>query len=991
MATLRLSPRRSLWKPLVGIIALLAAAASVPPMIGMHLTAAPLALHVSGNQLVNASGQTVVLRGADMAGQGAYCAENWTADPFGGMAEDNAQTFAAMKSWGINSVRLALNEDCWLGINGVEIGGAAYQAPIEKLVRDLEANGFYVILNLEGTAPGSQRAVDQEPMADQDHSPAFWSSVAAAFASDTGVLYDLFNEPYFYWIAPGQPSQWQCLWQGCVLTQYVNGLQGQPYTVAANWTAAGFDQLTQDVRAAGAEQPILAGCVNWAQDCSQWASSFAEWGSGDANTVVSWHPYPGGSCDTASCWASTMAPLAAQYPVVVGETGDSVAAPATFLPTFLPWTAANGVSVLAFTWDAWANADDVLVTNMQTGAPTPGEGVTYKNWLAGLGLASASPSASGTSTPTASGTASAMATRGPTATPTSGLVGGVNVEPSMRPWRYVGANPQSWWCVQPLCTSDFSNPVATATEELQEAKSLGAAWVRLEIPWPVIETSRGVFDWSRADALFAAARSVGEPILPVLMWTPQWAGGGSALNQPPTNISDWTTFVTDFTQRYGSQVPAVDVWNEPDSGNYFVGSAATYVSDLLNPAYSTIKAVDPSLPVIEAGSANDAGGGTAFLSAVLAAGGKFDIASFHNYAGTYGSEAQAYRSALNAGGRSSTPIWMTEFGVQSASGNQSATIQSVFGSGGIADLAAAAWYNLRDTGAWTCTATSCTEVSPATWGLLQANFAPKPSYLTMQSLLGGSGSTGSPPSPSPSATPSSSPSPSLSPSATASPRPSPSPTSSPGSTPHATPTPAPAGDPPTPTPDASPDPTTLPSPSPIALPYTDGFSQDALGSIPAGWTVSGVNAGFAVEQTDGPQPRVYAHTGWTATTVGGSTLWSNYTLSLNVRLSAWSSESDSVDVRYVNGDNHYAVRFLGGNVIDLVRVDGGVTTELARVSLAYTAGWHQLQVTAQGASLSVGLDGATILTAQDDAISCGGIGMASNDPFAIADVSVTQP
>jgi hypothetical protein len=120
-------------------------------------------------------------------------------------------------------------------------------------------------------------------------------------------------------------------------------------------------------------------------------------------------------------------------------------------------------------------------------------------------------------------------------------------------------------------------------------------------------------------------------------------------------------------------------------------------------------------------------------------------------------------------------------------------------------------------------------------------------------------------------------------------------------------------------------------------------------------------------------------------------LWSNYTLSLNVRLSAWSSESDSVDVRYVNGDNHYAVRFLGGNVIDLVRVDGGVTTELARVSLAYTAGWHQLQVTAQGASLSVGLDGATILTAQDDAISCGGIGMASNDPFAIADVSVTQP
>ena len=69
----------------------------------------------------------------------------------------------------------------------------------------------------------------------------------------------------------------------------------------------------------------------------------------------------------------------------------------------------------------------------------------------------------------------------------------------------------------PLCTSDFdvngAGPMPTVIEELQDAKALGAAWVRLEIPWPVIETSRGVFDWSRADAIFAASQTIGEPIL----------------------------------------------------------------------------------------------------------------------------------------------------------------------------------------------------------------------------------------------------------------------------------------------------------------------------------------------------------------------------------------------------------------------------------------------------------------------------------------------
>ncbi len=45
-------------------------------------------------------------------------------------------SIAAMKSWHINTVRVPLNEDCWLGINGLNLAdsGVAYRYAIEAYV-----------------------------------------------------------------------------------------------------------------------------------------------------------------------------------------------------------------------------------------------------------------------------------------------------------------------------------------------------------------------------------------------------------------------------------------------------------------------------------------------------------------------------------------------------------------------------------------------------------------------------------------------------------------------------------------------------------------------------------------------------------------------------------------------------------------------------------------------------------------------------------------
>ena len=409
---------------------------AAPSPIPTPISTAPATtggLHVQGNQIVDAKGNAVRLRGANMAGTEFVCAQGWSADPFGGQPEDSPATFAAMQAWHINFVRIPLNEDCWLGINGARIGGAAYQTAVVKLVHDLRAAGFYVIVDLHWSAPGTQLALSQNPVPDKDHSPAFWSSVAATFSNDLGVIYDLFNEPFLYWIAAGGPDQFTCLMNGCTLNQYETG--GTPFTITANWQSAGMNELIGDVRATGAQNVIMVAGANWARDLSGWLAHRPA----DTNVAASWHSYPSGNptltseCAAQSCWDSVIAPLAQQVPVVVGETGDSTFGAQTYLPAFLPWANTHGLSVVAWTWNAWNNPDDVLVTDMQTGNPTSGEGVFYKAWIAGQPLPTPAPAPSPSTTPSPSPVVTPPPSPSPSTSPSPSPTPGVTPPPSPSP------------------------------------------------------------------------------------------------------------------------------------------------------------------------------------------------------------------------------------------------------------------------------------------------------------------------------------------------------------------------------------------------------------------------------------------------------------------------------------------------------------------------------------------------------------------------------
>lgn len=346
----------------VGVAALAPAAGAAPPA---RVAVPALSVRVQGNTLVDGSGNPIRLLGVDRSGTEYACDQGWGI--FDGPSD--ATSIAAMASWHINAVRIPLNEDCWLGINGVaaNVSGAAYQAAVGSYVAALHAAGLYAILELAINAPGTTLATNEQVMADADHSPAFWTSVADYFSTDHAVLFDLYNEP--------NNISWSCWLNGC--------------TTPGGWQSAGMQQMVNAVRATGATQPVMLGGLAYSNDLSSWLANRPT--DPDNQEVASFHVYNFNTCSTVACWNSSVAPVAAVVPVVTGEVGENDCA-AGFIDSYMAWADAHGVSYLGWTWDAtdggsWTCTGGPSLITDYDGTPTQTYGAGYQAHLAALAAA----------------------------------------------------------------------------------------------------------------------------------------------------------------------------------------------------------------------------------------------------------------------------------------------------------------------------------------------------------------------------------------------------------------------------------------------------------------------------------------------------------------------------------------------------------------------------------------------------------------------------
>jgi hypothetical protein len=313
------------------------------------------AVHVSGNKLVNASNQTVVLHGANRSGMEYACIQGW------GISDGprDLATVLALKTWKINAIRVTLNEQCWLAVNGVQpaYSGAIYQQAVKDWVNLLTANGIYAIVDIHWSAPGAARATGQQPMPDMDYSPSFWTGVANAFKGNNAVLFDLFNEPW-----PNNqdntPASWRC-WRDGSASGTCSGF---------SYTAVGMQSLVNTVRATGATNVILLGGVSYSNALGSWLAYKPTDATG--NLAASWHIYNFNVCNPTSCWDANVAPLAAVVPVVALEIGVNNC-DAVYFNNLMNWLDAHQMGYLAWTWDAWGSSCSTFaLINDYTGSPT---------------------------------------------------------------------------------------------------------------------------------------------------------------------------------------------------------------------------------------------------------------------------------------------------------------------------------------------------------------------------------------------------------------------------------------------------------------------------------------------------------------------------------------------------------------------------------------------------------------------------------------------
>jgi hypothetical protein len=128
----------------------------------------------------------------------------------------------------------------------------------------------------------------------------------------------------------------------------------------------------------------MLGGVQYANALSQWLAYKPT--DTAHNLVASWHAYDFNACATVSCWDRTVAPVARQAPVVVGELGEKDQG-VLFVTSLLMWLdqLPHGASYLAWAWDAWQSWDALI--SDYSGTPNPANyGITYYNYLAGRAI-----------------------------------------------------------------------------------------------------------------------------------------------------------------------------------------------------------------------------------------------------------------------------------------------------------------------------------------------------------------------------------------------------------------------------------------------------------------------------------------------------------------------------------------------------------------------------------------------------------------------------
>jgi hypothetical protein len=251
-------------------------------------------------------------------------------------------------------------------------------------------------------------------------------------------------------------------------------------------------------------------------------------------------------------------------------------------------------------------------TAVSGSAWAPETTISYPSSGGSSGTTGSSGSSAGTKS--SSSGSSGSGTTAPTEPAPEAPGTGATTEPSGAPSEAPGTGPiaptlPSESLGEPFVKGVAVDPVGWgegATPEIAgEVHSLGAEWVRTDLPWKEVMPSPGVYDWSHFDSVMRNSEEQGLHVLPILGYAPSWT--------TPTNAAGYAEFVAAAVARYGPGTTAnlhwFELWNEPYFSYAWSGKTPepeAYARDVLAAAEAA-KKVNPAVKLLVAGEDADGG------------------------------------------------------------------------------------------------------------------------------------------------------------------------------------------------------------------------------------------------------------------------------------------------------------------------------------------------------------------------------------------------
>ncbi len=253
-------------------------------------------LHVSGVNLADASGKTVVLHGMSTHGM------QW----FSQFA--NAGAFRSLKKRGANIVRLAMYTDEGGYLSNPAVKDKVYQAADAALAQNL-----YVLIDWHVLHDGN-------PRTNENAAAAFFKETAQRYGKNPGVLYEICNEP-----------NGNVTWDGDI----------RPYA----------EHIIGVIRAAAPQSVIIVGTPTWSQEVDKAAAHPLT----QPNVMYACHFYAG----THTQWLRDRIDQArkAGAPIFISEWGTSAADGngGVFLDSSRQWL--QFLSQRQMSWCNWSLCD----------------------------------------------------------------------------------------------------------------------------------------------------------------------------------------------------------------------------------------------------------------------------------------------------------------------------------------------------------------------------------------------------------------------------------------------------------------------------------------------------------------------------------------------------------------------------------------------------------------------------------------------------------